>query len=337
MSFLAFMDVNCNILEVIWSDPVYLVMQEANNIKELIPEKERAFLEADIQETGNEIYRSKHAYSFIDHDKKQTLFLKREKSTILIFGCENADYMRPEHLKVIHRFMMHFKKHSHEDIFNDQEAVRFQFEKIQSLNSQLVDAERLLAKKNNQLHELNLILNNKLVKDALTGLVSRYQYRDEIENRIKEDPDKQGIFMFIDIDDFKKINDTYGHHVGDQYLIEFANWLRALPIENTIHMRIAGDEFGLFTYGLTQVDEEYKKAYWTLIKKNLLTKPFTVEGQQLFFSFSGGIAVYGIDTCEIYELIEYADAAMYKAKKSGKNKMASYSKLDNKKPTKEQK
>jgi diguanylate cyclase (GGDEF)-like protein len=133
--------------------------------------------------------------------------------------------------------------------------------------------------------------------------------------------------MFIDIDDFKNINDTYGHGVGDEYLIEFANRLKALPIENTIQLRIAGDEFGLFSYGLTEIDEDYKQNYWKIITENILNKPFEIKGEQLTFAFSGGIAVYGRDTDEIYELIEFADSAMYEAKRSGKNKMASYKKI----------
>ncbi len=327
MSFLAILDDEYNILEVKWSDPVYLVMQENKNLKSLIIEEEISLLEDYLKETVNDIHISKHEYHFIDYDKLQTFFSKRNNSKILIFGCSDFKSLSPEFIKIIKRFMITFKEDCEQDKFLTTESIRYNFEKIQTLNSKLVVAERQLAKKNSQLKKMNLVLNNRLVKDALTGLVSKYQYRDEIAQMIEDNPDKFGVFMFIDIDDFKNINDTYGHSVGDEYLIEFANRLRSLPIENTIHLRIAGDEFGLFTYGLTKVDENYKQRYWEIIKENIISKPFEIKGKQLTFSFSGGIAVYGIDTTEIYELIEYADIAMYEAKKSGKNKMASFKKI----------
>ena len=246
---------------------------------------------------------------------------------MLIFGCSDFHSMSDDCIRVIKRFMMVFKENCKEDRFGTTESIRNNFEKIQILNSQLVVAERQLEKKNSQLKELNSVLNNRLVKDALTGLVSKYQYRDEIANMIEDNPNKLGVFIFIDIDDFKSVNDTYGHNVGDEYLIEFGKRLKGLPIDNTIHLRIAGDEFGLFTYGLDEVDETYKDNYWKIIKDNIMNRPFAIKDAQLNFSFSAGISVYGRDTKEIYELIEFADVAMYEAKKSGKNKMFSYKKI----------
>lgn len=327
MSFLAIIDDKLDILEVKWSDPVYLIMQSNENLKFLIIEEDITQLEEDLRKTNDDIFISNHEYYFIDYDKPQTIFLKRKNSRVLIFGCSDCQSMTDEYIRVIKRFMMSFKESCEEDRFATTESIRYNFEKIQILNSQLVVAERQLEKKNSQLNELNFVLNNRLVKDALTGLVSKYQYRDEIAKLIEDNPNKLGVFMFIDIDDFKSVNDTYGHNVGDEYLIEFANRLRGLPIENTIHLRIAGDEFGLFTYGLDVVDDTYKDNYWNIIKDNIMNRPFDIKETHLNFSFSAGISVYGRDTKEIYELIEFADTAMYEAKKSGKNNMFSYKKI----------
>lgn len=327
MSFLAIIDENLNIIEVKWSDPVYLIMHSNENLKSLILEKDIKQLEEDLRNAAEDIYISNIEYHFIDYDKPQTIFFRRKNSRVLIFGCSDFQSMNDDCIRVIKRFMMVFKENCKEDRFGTTESIRYNFEKIQILNSQLVVAERQLEKKNSQLNELNSVLNNRLVKDALTGLVSKYQYSDEIANMIKDNPDKLGVFMFIDIDDFKSVNDTYGHNVGDEYLIEFANRLKGLPIDNTIHLRIAGDEFGLFTYGLDEVDETYKDNYWNIIKDNIMNRPFVVKDTHLDFSFSAGISVYGRDTKEIYELIEFADTAMYEAKKSGKNKMFSYKKV----------
>ncbi len=326
MSFLAILDDNLNIIDVKWSDPVYLIMHSYENIKSIIIKEEIPLLIEELKKNDEEVHLLKDEFHFIDYDKPQSILFKRKNSKILIFGCSSQENWNPEFLKIIIRFMAVYKENCESDKFSTIESVRFNFEKIQALNSKLVVAERQLEKQNSQLKEMNQLLNNRLVKDALTGLVSKYQYRDEIEKLVRENPDKLGLFMFIDIDDFKSINDTYGHGVGDEYLIEFANRLKGLPIENTIQLRIAGDEFGLFTYGLKEIDENYKQNYWKIITENILNKPFEIKGEKLTFAFSGGISVYGRDTNEIYELIEFADSAMYEAKRSGKNKMASFKK-----------
>lgn len=326
MSFLAILDDDLNIIDVKWSDPVYLIMQSYENLQSIIIKEEIPLLIEELKKNEDEVHLLKEELHFIDYDKPQSILFKRKNSKILIFGCSSQGNLNLEFLKIIKRFMFVYKENCTEEKFSTIESVRYNFENIQALNSKLVVAERQLEKQNSKLKEMNQLLNNRLVKDALTGLVSKYQYRDELEKLTKENPDKLGIFMFIDIDDFKRINDTYGHGIGDEYLVEFANRLKSLPIENTIKLRIAGDEFGLFTYGLTEVNEDYLKNYWKIITENILNKDFEIRGEQLTFAFSGGISIYGRDTKEIYELIEFADSAMYEAKRSGKNKMASFKK-----------
>jgi len=115
------------------------------------------------------------------------------------------------------------------------------------------------------------------------------------------------------------VNDTYGHAIGDQYLIEFAERLKRLPIERTIRMRISGDEFGLFAYGLANVDESNIQEMWDQINTYVLFGPIETRSGRVPLSISAGVAIYGRDTSDIYELIEYADFAMYNAKKAGKN------------------
>lgn len=326
MSFLAILDDDLNIIDVKWSDPVYLIMQSYENLKSIIILEDLPLLLKELKKNEDDVNLIKDEIRFIDYEKPQRILFKRKNSRILMFGLYANGDLHPELFKIIKRFMMVYKENCTDDKFSTTESIRYNFEKIQALNSKLVVAERQLEKQNSQLKKMNQLLNNRLVKDALTGLVSKYQYRDEIDKLVRENPDKLGLFMFIDIDDFKSINDTYGHAVGDEYLIEFSRRLKALPIQNTIHLRIAGDEFGLFTYGLNEVNEDYVKNYWKIINENIIDKPLDIRGDKLKFAFSGGIAVYGKDTDEIYELIEFADSAMYEAKRSGKNKMAIFKK-----------
>ncbi|MPM44362.1 hypothetical protein SDC9_91040 [bioreactor metagenome] len=218
----------------------------------------------------------------------------------------------------------------------DKETVQMNFEQIQMLNNRLVNTERILQRERSKLQVVNKELNNRLVKDALTGLVSRYQYRAEIEHTIASAPKEKGIFVFIDIDDFKKVNDTHGHQIGDMYLIEFADRLQGIPLEGSVKMRISGDEFGLFAHRITGDVTDEMARIWDLIKSHILFGPIKAEDSDIPLSVSAGMACYGEDTTDIYDLIEYADFAMYKAKRSGKNRYAVFG-LEEYEKTKEEK
>jgi diguanylate cyclase (GGDEF)-like protein len=140
------------------------------------------------------------------------------------------------------------------------------------------------------------------------------------------DPKALGLFAFIDIDSFKSINDTYGHAIGDAFLVGFANRLKKIDMQPpTIHMRIAGDEFGLYIHGLQTVDEHYLARFWQQFSEVMMARPIQADTQSIPVSCSVGIAVYGLDTDNIYTLIEYADFAMYQAKNNGKH---SYRRFD---------
>lgn len=223
------------------------------------------------------------------------------------------------HSELIHRFLLQLSRwmESPSTVYKPQSVGDYQ--QIQILNNELVNTHRRLEKANAQLNRLNEELHNRLVQDALTGLVSRYQYRSEIEQCIAKDPKALGIFAFIDIDSFKSINDTYGHAVGDAFLVGFANRLKKIEMQlPTICMRIAGDEFGLYIHGLQSVDNQYLEAFWQQFSEVLMGKPIMADAHALPVSCSMGIAVYGQDTDNIYTLIEYADFAMYQAKYHGK-------------------
>lgn len=201
-----------------------------------------------------------------------------------------------------------------------------QVEMIQTLMGELRDRKRMLEDANTQLNTMNQDLNNRLVKDSLTGLVSRYQYRTEMEYQISRNPGKLGIFVFIDIDDFKSVNDKHGHAIGDLYLVEFAERLKRLPIKDIVCMRISGDEFGLFLYDLEECNAHTLDGVWRQLKHHVLSGPIVANGRSLPLAISAGMAVYGVDTTEIYDLIECADQAMYTAKRRGKNRHSIYSK-----------
>ena len=258
-------------------------------------------------------------------------FLASEKS-ILVHGIDvmelGIESAMPALKKMIYNFMKVLHMYDGKVITDNERIMRFQFEQIQKLNNDLLNTQRQLQKANAQLKRANEVLNNRLVKDALTGLVSRYQYREEIDMLIKTSPDKKGIFTFIDIDDLKRINDNYGHNVGDIYLKIFAKRLSMLNFENAIFMRISGDEFGVYIHGYDEVNDDYIKKVWEEIEDKIPSSQFEIQDNKHFIYCSAGMAVYPNDTDSVFELIEYADFAMYKAKKSGKNSYRRFNKSD---------
>ncbi|MDW7668828.1 MAG: GGDEF domain-containing protein, partial [Bacillota bacterium] len=210
-----------------------------------------------------------------------------------------------EFLKIHNDYANLMRKEFKKTIKDKESESNEYFEEIQKLNNELINTRRQLQKANMKLNTKNKFLEGRLVKDALTGLISRYQYWTEIEKLIENDKGKQGIFVFIDLDGFKNINDTYGHSTGDVFLTEFANRLKKVDIENSIKIRIAGDEFALYAHGYTKVDKETTDFIWNKIKEEITLEPIEINGVEIPVSISCGMAVYGKDTKDIRELIEY--------------------------------
>ena len=154
--------------------------------------------------------------------------------------------------------------------------------------------------------------------DPLTNLPNRLMLNlrlIEALEKAKKSGQTLAVF-FLDIDRFKNINDSMGHHVGDQLLMQVANRLRgALECENSI-ARLGGDEFVLLA------EDIQNERQVELIAEHILgvfKKTFTLGKQQIFISTSIGISLYPDDSGSPESLIKHADTAMYMAKASGRN------------------
>lgn len=152
--------------------------------------------------------------------------------------------------------------------------------------------------------------------DEVTGISNRRHFFKQINEFIEKYNEKFAI-IFIDLDNFKYINDTYGHNVGDNLLIEFTKIVKKIESKDTVLARYGGDEFIIAKYNYESMDEV--KLILDKIIKNL-SKPLVIEGKELFCSLSIGISVYPKDGIGIEELIKRADMAMYLAKINGKNR-----------------
>ena len=155
-------------------------------------------------------------------------------------------------------------------------------------------------------------------RDALTGLYNRHRFQQEIQRMLAdcERSGTQGALMFFDLDEFKVINDTFGHRAGDALLIRVASEVGTLVRRNEVLTRLGGDEFALLVPNVNE-DEAVRLA--ERVVRAVAAIPFRFEGQNLRLTSSLGIALYPGQAVDADELVVHADTAMYQAKQAGKN------------------
>lgn len=162
-------------------------------------------------------------------------------------------------------------------------------------------------------------LNRMAHYDSLTGLPNRALFADRFQQAIAHSKrfQTQLAVCFLDLDNFKPINDTFGHSVGDQLLIEVANRITACIREEDTISRQGGDEFTLLLNDISTPEESEQ----TLKRiHQSLARPYGIDDQLLYITASSGATLYPQDDADIDTLLRHADQAMYQAKLSGKNR-----------------
>ncbi len=154
--------------------------------------------------------------------------------------------------------------------------------------------------------------------DPLTGLINRFMFSDRLQNAIARARRDGGLvsLMFLDLDEFKAVNDRFGHATGDALLKQVAERLDAAVRESDTVARIGGDEFTVVLEGNERVEDAGHVATKIL---RALEVPYDVAGNQLHITASIGIALYPIDGEDADGLLRDADIAMYSAKSAGRN------------------
>ncbi|MEQ1557468.1 MAG: EAL domain-containing protein [Methyloglobulus sp.] len=160
--------------------------------------------------------------------------------------------------------------------------------------------------------------------DLLTGLANRAYYKERIEDVIlsAEQRKTQFALLFIDLDDFKSVNDNFGHHVGDQFLQQIAQRLKFIAREMDFIVRLGGDEFCIILNNITEEETVADIAKRCLQKISL---PVILDKHHINPKASIGIALFPKDGKTEHELLKAADAAMYLAKQTGKQRYIFYS------------
>ena len=171
----------------------------------------------------------------------------------------------------------------------------------------------------NELESSRKIMESASQHDFLTGIPNRSKFMADLEALVEKK--KPCTVIMIDIDDFKKINDTLGHTAGDEALTQVAARLKEMESQILTPYRYAGDEF-IIILESSQSKIVEKTAYQC---RQVFTSPFILNGNKAKICGSIGIASYPKDTENVEQLIIDADDAMYQVKKNGKNDFAFYS------------
>ena len=154
--------------------------------------------------------------------------------------------------------------------------------------------------------------------DPLTALPNRLLFHDRLQHALQRATrdNEQLALLFIDLDRFKNVNDTLGHHIGDELLKQVATALSAKLREGDTLARLGGDEFIVL---LENVDGQYGASLVAEKLVAMFEQPFMVAGHELFVTCSVGISLFPADAVDLNMLIRNADVAMYQAKARGRN------------------
>ena len=183
--------------------------------------------------------------------------------------------------------------------------------------------EQRLEARNRQLSKANRELANQAVQDNLTKLPNRlflaeYSHLLFTEHRYRDD---KIAFLYIDLDRFKAVNDVFGHHVGDQLLVQLATRIQRILAENQKLLRIGSDEF-LMVLETASIEQAIEKSEQVL---RLIQDSFLIAGKEINISSSIGIAMYPDHGNNLQDLLINADAAMLMSKYQGRNTYSVFS------------
>ncbi|MCY9697650.1 EAL domain-containing protein, partial [Paenibacillus alginolyticus] len=168
------------------------------------------------------------------------------------------------------------------------------------------------------------IIHRMAYFDEITGLPNRSNFQECMAETLEKTSDNSlAGLMFLDLDKFKHVNDTLGHHTGDLLLVDVSKRIIHSVPEGSIVSRLGGDEFTIIFPKISDTDEVIPVADAIL---QALAEPFYLHNRELYITTSIGICIYPEHGTDVETLIKNADASMYRAKESGGNTYSVYSK-----------
>ncbi|WP_164545421.1 bifunctional diguanylate cyclase/phosphodiesterase [Paenibacillus albus] len=205
------------------------------------------------------------------------------------------------------------------------EMVKDRTGNLMTANTQLAATLDKLSEAEDQLRKQYLLLEGSernlrkvAFHDTVTGLHNRMFFQDRLDSIIISHKSREERFalFFIDLDQFKLINDTLGHSYGDMLLQEVGQRLKQPLVQGEALSRIGGDEFTIILPMLSDLTQVHELAQQLV---NLFYEPFLLQQVEYFVTASIGITIFPDHSQDADTLMKYADAAMYQAKEEGKN------------------
>ena len=186
----------------------------------------------------------------------------------------------------------------------------------------LIDSHRRTSRLTDNLHQLNRQLELQARFDALTGLANRHQMDLRMQDCLRSAllSKKPFAVIFLNVDHFKRVNDTWGHGVGDELLIAVAQRITARLTREMTLARLGGDAFILL---VPECDDDRLNALVTALLEDV-RRPLSVCGHTLSTTISAGVSLYPQDGETLHELKLKADAALHRVKEEGRNGWAIY-------------
>lgn len=213
----------------------------------------------------------------------------------------------PVYIGEIHRGYI-IVEHSLYDFFNSEHVTY-----ITAIANQIG-----IALENNFLYKK---LKETAIKDPLLGIYNRRHFFELLENKIERNPQRDFAIVMIDLDNFKRVNDVYGHQVGDNVLIEAAKIITNSVNKEDIVARYGGEEIVLYINNVQDHEIIYKKI--NNIRLKIFENNLEANGVKVNFSASFGIGYYEDGIRDLNKVLNIADTMLYNAKRWGKNMVVS--------------
>jgi len=210
-----------------------------------------------------------------------------------------------------------------EQVFNSVLITVFAAYVAWTVNTDMNTTLKNLSRENKKVIKSHEVIQQMAEKDSLTGLLNRHACELHYKKILSQlsDVNERVILFFVDLDNFKNLNDSFGHKAGDELLVAISNGLEKLLLPTDAACRIGGDEFVVIIKRDNTFDiDQYANAIMKVI-----TSPYDIAKTSMRMTGSIGIAVSPEDGQEFDETRQKADIAMYQSKQSGKNTFSYYS------------
>ncbi|WP_226034551.1 sensor domain-containing protein [Aquibacillus saliphilus] len=256
-----------------------------------------------------------------------------------ILGYSSDEFINKSKFNFIHKDDVEEIKHQYKKLQIEKTSLRLEFRMVKKTNNiiwvedniepiiggegeitRVVASSRDITKRKLAEEKLKQLAYT----DFLTSLPNRRIF-EEVSQKAMDEVDRQALnrmaILYLDGDKFKKVNDKYGHDVGDQFLIAVADRLREIVGEKEIISRIGGDEFAVLLPQITD-DQEIEFMANRILQK--MKEKFFVGKDSFHLSFSIGSSIYPDDGDEVQAIMKNADKALYEAKCLGRNRYVRY-------------